>query len=176
MVAFVYIMAVVIALQRLSELWLATVNRRWLVQQGAQEFGAGHYPLFFILHGGWLAGWCSEAILQGADLSLLWPLWIAVWAGAQGLRYWCIFSLGRHWNTRILVIPGKELVCRGPYRYCRHPNYLAVTSETLAVPLIFGAWYTAAVFTVLNSLLLLMIRIPQEEKVLCELAKKSGKY
>lgn len=159
------IMAVLIAGQRLGELLLARSNRRRALASGAQEYGAGHYRLFFLLHSGWLAGWIIEGQAAGS-VSAVWPLWLSLFIAAQLLRYWCILSLGRCWNTRILVIPGQPYKRCGPYRYFRHPNYLAVTAELAAVPLLFDAVWTAAVATLCNGALLLFIRIPAEERAL----------
>ena len=159
--------------QRLLELRLAAYHRTWALAEGAQEFGAGHYPLFIVLHSGWLAGWIIEAVLRGARLSRFWYLWLGLFVAAQGLRYWCIASLGRFWNTRILVIPGAQAVRRGPYRFLAHPNYLAVAVELLSVPLIFGAWLTAVAASTFNAALLLGLRIPAEEKAL-RLLKDEG--
>ncbi len=87
---------------------------------------------------------------------------------SQGLRWWCITSLGHRWNTRVVVVPGLPLVTRGPYRWFRHPNYVAVVVEGLALPLVHTAWVTALAFTVLNAVLLLRYRIPSEERALAE--------
>jgi methyltransferase len=84
---------------------------------------------------------------------------------AQGLRYWAIFTLGERWNVRILVLPNAAPVTRGPYRWVRHPNYVAVVMEILLVPLVHGAWLTAAAFTVANAVVL-RIRIRAEEAAL----------
>ena len=88
--------------------------------------------------------------------------------GAEALRYWAIGSLGRRWNTRILVLPGKPLVAEGPYRFVPHPNYLAVIIELAALPLLFDAWWTAAIVGVLNLVVLLGVRIPAETRALRE--------
>jgi methyltransferase len=165
-------MAGFILLQRMTELYIAERNRKWALRQGASEFGARHYPLFFLLHTGWLAGWLIEAGIRG-DPPDAWYLWLIVFVCAQGLRYWCILSLGRAWNTRILVIPGGERVRMGPYRLLPHPNYLAVAIELLSVPLVFGAVWTALAATLLNAGLLIMIRIPEEERALQSLRYKT---
>lgn len=154
--------------QRLVELRLAARNRQWAMAQGAKESGAGHYPLFFLLHVGWFVGWIGETMARGLTVSRVWWLWLTVFAAAQLLRYWAITTLGPRWNTRILVIPGLPPIQQGPYRYLRHPNYVAVTLELLVIPLIFNAWFTALVATLLNSALLGLIRIPHEEKALQE--------
>jgi methyltransferase len=136
--------------------------------QGAKEVGAGHYPLFFVLHVGWFVGWLAEAFWRGPILSDWWGLWLGLFAAAQLLRYWAISTLGPRWNTRILVIPGLAPIWHGPYRYVSHPNYIAVALELLVIPLIFNAWLTALLTTLLNATLLLLIRIPTEEKALTE--------
>lgn len=158
------VMAAVIVLERLGELILAQRNFSRALARGAQEFGAGHYPLFFLLHTVWLLGWLIES--TGSSLSPFWPAWLGLFACGQLLRYWCIASLGPCWNTRILVIPGLKAVQRGPYRWLAHPNYVAVAIELAAVPLLFGAVKTALVATVANAVLLLLIRIPEEERAL----------
>lgn len=163
--------AVIISLQRLIELAIARSNRAWVMAAGVQEFGAGHYPLFFILHAGWIMGWVGETYLRQTTLSQVWPYWLALFAAAQVLRYWCITSLGRCWNTRILVVPGQKLIKRGPYRYICHPNYMAVAIELFSLPLIFDAWLTAIVATIFNAYLLLIIRIPAERQALRLLKK-----
>lgn len=156
----------VIAVQRILELRLAKRHEAWARAQGAVEYGADHYWMFFPLHAGWLFAWPIEAILRGNALSSWWPLWLALFVMAQGLRYWAIYSLGPRWNTRILVFPGQPLVDRGPFRWVRHPNYVAVVTELVSVPLVVGSWVTAVVFSSLNLALLLGIRIPAEVEAL----------
>jgi methyltransferase len=163
---WIYVMAIVLIIERLLELSIAKRNRTWALAAGAQEFGERHYPLFFILHIGWLLGWLVEGGLHGNILSELWYLWLGLFVFAQGLRYWCIASLGRFWNTQILVIPGRQLISKGPYKYLKHPNYIAVAIELAAVPLIFDATVTATIVTLCNAGLILGIRIPVEEKSL----------
>jgi len=163
---WVAVMATVIISQRIVELYIAKCNRIWVKKAGAQEFGAWHYPLFFLLHSGWLIGWIGEASLNSSSISEVWYLWLSLFMIAQGLRYWCIVSLGRCWNTRILVIPASQVIDKGPYRYLAHPNYLAVAIELVSVSLLFGAVITAAVATFLNAALILGIRIPEERHAL----------
>lgn len=156
-----------VALQRLLELRLARNNLKWALSQGAKEYGREHYPLFFLLHVGWMLGWLVEGLTRNQPSSIWW-LWLAVFVLAQGLRYWAISSLGRYWNTRILIVPGAKKISSGPYRFLSHPNYLAVALELLSLPLMFNAWITAIIATVLNAILLLGIRIPAEERALQE--------
>lgn len=156
----------VVIVQRLTELRLAKRNEAWAREQGAIEHGARHYPLFFVLHTGWLLAWPIEAWLGGPRLASLWWLWLAAFVGAEALRYWAIGSLGQRWNTRILVLPGKPLIAAGPYRFVPHPNYIAVIVELAALPLLFDAWWTAAIVGALNLVVLLGIRIPAEARAL----------
>jgi len=169
------VMITLIIGQRIIELYIAKRNRTWALAAGAQEFGARHYPLFFLLHIGWLVGWVGESSRSGGAVSEFWYLWIGLFIIAQGLRYWCMVSLGRLWNTRILVIPEGTAICKGPYRFLRHPNYLAVAIELISVPLIFGAVITAILTTFLNAVLILGIRIPQENLALGLLKQVSSK-
>lgn len=171
MVGWLPVIVAAVAVQRLAELALAARNRRWLLARGAREYGAGHYPLFVILHTCWLTGWLAEGLMRGGGPDAAWPLCLGLFLAAQGLRYWCIVSLGRRWNTRIFVLPGAPLVRRGPYRFLRHPNYLAVTVELLCGPLISGAWLTALAAALANAWLLLAVRIPAEENALAGLTE-----
>ncbi len=156
----------VVLVQRVTELRLAKRNEAWAREQGAREYGAGHYPLFFVLHGGWAIGWISEAALRGPTLAPGWWAWLGGFVIAEALRYWAIGTLGKRWNTRILVIAGLEPIRSGPYRFVRHPNYLAVAIELACIPMLFGAWITAVVASVLNAVILLGVRIPAENAAL----------
>lgn len=152
----------VIAAQRISELRLARRNLEWSLARGGRVIEEPHYWMFFVLHTGWLLAWPVEAWLRGPELAPLWWLWLLGFALTEGLRYWAIASLGRRWNTKIVVLDGEAPIRRGPYKVIAHPNYVAVALELACVPLIFGAWLTAAICTVLNAALLLGLRIPAE--------------
>ena len=158
--------AALVLLQRLLELVVAERNRRWMLDRGAVEYGSAHYPLFFLLHGAWLIGWVSESLANDPGLSRWWALWLLLLFASQLLRGWSMISLGSYWNTRILILPGGSLVRQGPYRYFRHPNYVAVAVELFAVPMIFRCWITAMVITAANAILLIGLRIPLEEAAL----------
>ena len=158
-----------VAIQRLLELFYSRRNERRLLARGAVERGGGHYPLIVATHTLWLGSTLVEGLQRGPDIPPWWPLPLAAFLLVQPLRYWAIFSLGMNWNTRVLVVPGGKLVRRGPYRYFPHPNYVVVAVEVLTFPLIFGAWITAVVFSLLNAALL-YVRIKTENRALRELA------
>jgi methyltransferase len=157
------------ALQRLLELVYSRRNERRVRARGAVERGAGHYPVMVALHSFWLISTFVEGLLRGPEIPAWWPVPLVAFLLVQPLRYWAIVSLGSNWNTRILVVPGGKLVKSGPYRYFPHPNYVVVAVEILTFPLIFGAWITAIVFSLLNATLL-FVRIRIENRALEELA------
>ncbi len=156
-----YWVLLIVALQRLVELVHARRNTARLLARGGVEIGRDHYPLFILLHGGWLV---AMTTLVPAHRPPHWPL-IAVLILLQGLRLWIIASLGPYWTTRIITLPGAPVVRRGPFRFLRHPNYMVVTAEIAVLPLAFGATAIAAVFSALN-LMLLAWRIRVEEAAL----------
>ena len=158
-----------VALQRLLELVLARRNERRARARGAVEWGRGHYPLIVGLHSLWLVSTLVGGLLRGPVFPVYWPAALALFLLVQPLRYWAILSLGESWNTKILVVPGAKPVRGGPYRYLNHPNYVVVVVEILTFPLIFGAWLTALVFTLLNAVVL-GVRIREENRALGELA------
>jgi methyltransferase len=155
-----------VGLERLAELVVAKRNLAWSLARGGRETGFGHYPFMVVLHTGFLAGCLAEVWLADRPFTaaLGWPM-LALVVAAQVLRWWCIRTLGPQWNTRIVVVPGLPLVTGGPYRLFPHPNYVAVVVEGVALPLVHGAWLTAAVFTVLNAGLL-AVRIRAEDAAL----------
>jgi methyltransferase len=155
------IMVLLVASQRLFELWFAGRNMRRLRERGAVEYGAGHFPFIVALHTLWLL---ALFFLVPWDTPPVWPFLIAYLA-LQPLRYWCLFSLGERWTTRVLVPPNEPRIRRGPYKYVPHPNYMIVALEIPLLPLAFGAWPLALVFGLAN-LVLLTIRITVEEKAL----------
>ncbi|MEV5243116.1 isoprenylcysteine carboxyl methyltransferase family protein [Streptomyces cinnamoneus] len=162
-----YVMLVLaVAAERAAELVVALRNARWSRARGGVESGGGHYPPMVALHTGLLAGCLLEAGLGERPFlpALGWPM-LGVLLCAQVLRWWCVHTLGRQWNTRVIVVPGLPLVTGGPYRWLRHPNYVAVVAEGLALPLVRTAWVTALVFTGLNAALL-AVRVRCEEAAL----------
>ncbi|MDF9811047.1 isoprenylcysteine carboxyl methyltransferase family protein [Streptomyces sp. SPB162] len=155
-----------LAAERVAELVVARRNERWSMARGAVVAGRRHYPVMVALHTALLAGCLCEAGLAGRAFvpSLGWPM-LGVVAAAQGLRWWCVSTLGPRWNTRVIVVPGMPLVTGGPYRWLGHPNYVAVVAEGLALPLVHSAWITAVAFTVLNAALL-TVRVRCENEAL----------
>lgn len=161
--AFFWCVLGIILLQRISELFLAARNARIVRSMGGYEVGAEHYGYIVAMHVLFFLSLILEVTMfLPVYLPAWWMLSFSVFLGAQALRYWCMWSLGSRWNTRILIVPGSAPVSRGPYRFLRHPNYLVVALELFTLPLTFGAVYTAFTFTLLNAWLLLGIRIPLE--------------
>jgi methyltransferase len=160
-----------VGLERVAELGVSERHRRWSMAAGGVESGAGHYPVMVVLHTGLLGGALLEALaLHRPFLPWLgWPMLVLVLA-AQGLRWWCVATLGRQWCTRVVVVPGLSAVRAGPYRWLRHPNYVAVVVEGFALPLVHTAWVTALVFTLANAWLL-RVRIRTENSALQWLAE-----
>lgn len=158
--------------ERLVELVISARNARAAFARGGVEYGQRHFPWMVALHTGLLAACILEAwLLERPFLPWLgWPMLLLV-VLSQALRYWCIASLGPQWNTRVIVVPGLSVVTRGPYRWLRHPNYIAVAVEGVALPLVHTSWVTALVFTVLNAVLLLGFRIPVENRALASLRR-----
>jgi len=155
-----YAIMAFVTLQRLSELVIARRNTARLMAAGAREYGANHYPVMVAMHTAWLiALWFSVG-----DRAVSWPL-LLVFAVLQGMRIWVLATLGSRWTTRIIVLPGASLVARGPFRFLRHPNYAVVTAEIAVLPLTFGLFGIAALFTILNAAML-YVRIGTENRAL----------
>lgn len=150
-----------VVLQRLAELAWASSNTRRLLARGGRETGARHYPLFVLLHASWLL---AIALTVPADTVPNWPL-LGLFALLQLGRVWVIATLGPYWTTRIITLDGAPLVRHGPFRFLRHPNYWVVVAEIAVLPLAFGAWPVAVVWSLLNALLL-RHRIRVEEAAL----------
>ena len=149
-----------VTLQRLGELWLSNRNTRRLLAQGAHEVGASHYPLIVAIHAAWLATLWWLAPSQPVD-----GLWLALYVLLQVARIWVLASLGPRWTTRIIVLPSAPLVKAGPYRFVSHPNYVVVAGEIAVLPLVFGLWPVALIFSALNAAIL-AIRIREENRAL----------
>jgi methyltransferase len=151
---------VFVTLQRLIELPIAKANTRRLLAAGGHEVAASHYPLIVALHVSWLVTLWWLAPGRPIDLRFL-ALFVLVEAG----RIWVLRTLGQRWTTRIIVVPGEILVARGPYRFVNHPNYLVVIAEIAVLPLVFGLWQVALIFSLLN-VAILTVRIRSENRAL----------
>ncbi|HEX7064682.1 MAG TPA: isoprenylcysteine carboxyl methyltransferase family protein [Bacillales bacterium] len=159
--------------QRITEIVIAKRNERWMKSQGAYEAGAEHYKWIGAVHTGFFVSLFVEARLFGSQPASWWLIPFIFFVAAQVLRFWALFSLGRYWNTKIIVLPGADVVERGPYRFLRHPNYVIVAVEIFTIPLIFQAYVTAVLFSLLNAVVLLGFRIPAEERALMEMTNYS---
>jgi methyltransferase len=149
-----------VTLERLGELWLSNRNSKRLLAQGGHEVATGHYPLIVGLHVLWLAVLWWLAPGQSID-----GFWLGLYVLLQVARFWTIEALGPRWTTRIIVLPDAPLVTRGPYRFIDHPNYLVVAGEIAVLPLVFGLWQVALIFSVLNAAVL-WVRIREENRAL----------
>jgi methyltransferase len=145
-----YAVLLFVVVQRLVELVIAKRNTTAILAAGGIEHGVGHYPLIVLLHLCWLA---SLAYFISPDRPVNVPL-LSVFVVLQLLRVWVLCSLGNRWTTRVFELPGQKPIATGPYRWVRHPNYIVVAGEILVLPLAFGAWDLAAIFSVLNGLVL----------------------
>jgi methyltransferase len=149
-----------VTLERLFELALARANTRRLLDRGAREHAPGHYPFIVAVHALWLASLWWLARSRPID-----GFWLALFILLELGRLWVLTTLGRRWTTRIVVLPDAQLVRRGPYRFVNHPNYWVVVGEIAVLPLVFGLWQVALLFTSLNAAVL-TIRIREENEAL----------
>ena len=152
-----------VTLQRLVELPLAAANAKRLLADGGHEVGASHYPLIVAVHAAWLAALWWFAPGKPVNLAFL-ALFVLIEIG----RIWVLRTLGPRWTTRIIVVPGEKLVVAGPYRFVNHPNYLVVIAEIAVLPLVFGLWEIALLFSLLNAAVL-AVRIAAENHALSSL-------
>ena len=165
-----WVLLSVIACERVAELVVSARHANALLRRGGVEYGLSHFPVMIVLHVALIAGCVLEPLLGHRSFipALGWTM-LVVTVAANGLRWWCIATLGERWTARVIVLPGAPLVRRGPYRWFTHPNYAAVIIEGAALPLIGSAWITACAFTVLNAGLL-TVRIRCETRALAAAA------
>lgn len=163
------VLILAVGLERLAELVVSKRNAAWSFARGGVESGQRHYLVMVVLHTGFLVGILVEVWLRRPEFvpALGWTM-LALVVAAQALRWWCIATLGRQWNTRVIIVPGMERVTGGPYRFLSHPNYVAVVIEGFALPLVHSAWITAIVFTLCNAVLL-ATRIRVENRALASM-------
>jgi methyltransferase len=149
-----------VTLLRLGELVYARANTKRLLALGGREVGAAHYPLIVVMHAAWLIGLWALAWNRAVSLP-----WLAAFAAIEVARIWVLASIGRRWTTRIIIVPGETLVRKGPYKFFPHPNYAVVVAEIAVLPMVFGLWWFALLFTALNAGVL-WIRIRAENTAL----------
>ncbi|BBZ41073.1 isoprenylcysteine carboxyl methyltransferase family protein [Mycobacterium conspicuum] len=161
-----YLLILAVGIERVAELVVSKRNAEWSFAQGGKEFGRTHYVVMVAIHTALLVGCVIEpwALHRPFIGWLGWPM-LGVVVLSQALRWWCITTLGRRWNTRVIVLPHAPLVREGPYRWLHHPNYVAVVAEGFALPLVHTAWLTATVFTFANAWLL-SVRLRVENQAL----------
>lgn len=162
-ITFIFIAFLII--QRLVELFIARHNTQRLIAKGAKEFASKHYPLIVAIHSLWILAIVVFGWEQSLNL-----FWLSVYGALQGFRLWILGSLGTRWTTRIIIL-NEPLVACGPYKFIKHPNYILVVAEIIVAPMVLGLWCVAAVFTLLNALIL-YIRIPAENAALATISNK----
>lgn len=162
-----FIIIFLVILQRIIEVFIAKRNEKKMLALGAYEVGSSHYPYMVALHVSFFVCLIAEVFIFNHSISPLFPLFLLIFLFVQALRIWCLTSLGKFWNTKIIILPGANVVKTGPYLFIRHPNYVVVCIEIALLPLMFQAYFTAICFTLLN-LAMLSVRIPLEEKALME--------
>jgi len=163
-----YILISFVILQRLVELIIAKRNETASLKAGGKEYDRKGYTGIVIMHVFFFISLIAEYFYFERTLNSYWIIFLVLFIAAQALRYWAIISLGTQWNTRIIIVPGLKLVNHGPFKYFKHPNYMAVITELAVLPLMFSCFFTAVIFSTLN-LFLLKRRIEIEENALEEL-------
>jgi methyltransferase len=164
-VAFLALLLAVAAL-RLLELRISKQHQKEMAARGAAKVDEPRFRWMVLLHTAVLIGSALEVVF----LKRPFVLWLAapafaVFLAANAVRWWVIRSLGEHWNVQVVDSTRLGVVTSGPFRYVRHPNYAAVFSEMLALPLIHTAWITAVVGAVAHVVVLSQ-RLSTEERVL----------
>jgi methyltransferase len=149
-------------LQRISELFIAKRNEKWLLKQGAVEYGKAHYPFIVALHTLFIISIIAEYVLRGRP-PISW-VFLILFLLVLSFKFWALLSLGKYWNTKIYRVPGVNPVKKGPYKFLKHPNYMEVVCEIATIPLVFHLYYTSVIFTILNAAML-TVRIRAENKV-----------
>ena len=170
-----FILISLVILQRLAEVVIAKRNEKRMLQQGAYEVGSSHYPIMVAMHVSFFISLILEVLIFDREISPLFSAFLIGFVCVQLLRIWCLASLGSFWNTKIIILPGANVVKRGPYAFIRHPNYVVVCLEIILLPLMFQAYITAIIFTLLN-IAMLSVRIPTEEKALREATNYEDKF
>jgi methyltransferase len=154
----------IVAATMLAEAWISRAHERQLRTIGAVEPRGDVYAVMQVAYPAAFLLMAIEASWQGRTSPLIVPGAI-LFMLAKALKWWAMWSLGMRWTFRVLVLPGAELVRRGPYRALRHPNYLAVLGELLGVAMVLGVAWTGALACV-GFGFLMWRRIQVEERAL----------
>lgn len=170
MIAFYFLLSFLLA-QRSVELAIAKRHEKFLRRLGAVEVDKPGYRTIVLMHAAFFASLATEFVLMKRQINPYWITLITIFAAAQALRYWAIVSLGVYWNTKIIITAGHRLISKGPYKFIRHPNYVAVITEIAVIPLICSCYITAVLFTVLNAIVLRR-RIRLESRALTTAAER----
>ena len=167
--SYIYLIVIILtAIERLVEVRVSNRNAKWSLEQGGTEYGRGHYPFMVVSAHGILFACVGEVFYFQREVTYLWLGTFTLVVGCQGLRWWCINTLGQRWNTRVIIVPNLPRVTGGPYQYINHPNYVVVALEGIILPLVHQSWITAICFTLLNAGLM-VVRIRCENEALSKL-------
>jgi methyltransferase len=144
---------------------LSSRRERALRAAGAREPAGDVYAPMQVIYPGCFLAMAAEAWARGATPGELLAAGLIVFLAAKALKYWAIATLGARWTFKVLVPPGSSRIVAGPYRWLRHPNYLAVAGELAGVALMARAAVTGPMALALfGGLMLARIRV--EERAL----------
>jgi methyltransferase len=164
-IAFLLLLVSVAAL-RIVELRISQRHRQQLLSRGAAKIDEPRFRWMVALHTAILLGAAIEVIfLKRPFIPALAAGMFAIFLAANAIRWWVIRTLGEHWNVQVVDSTRLGVVTSGPFRFVRHPNYMAVFAEMLALPLLHAAWITALTGSVAHIAVLAQ-RLSTEERVL----------
>lgn len=163
---YFWLLVAILFIERFFELYVSNRNGKTLAALGAKEYGSSHFKYIVLLHIIWGVSGIWEVWVRGYELSQYWPLWLSLLIMAEILRYWSIICLGHCWSVRIMVISGALKVKKGPYRILRHPIYIALLIDMFSASMLYKAWITAVIVTILNLIVIGLLRIPTENRAL----------
>ena len=162
-VPVVVLLAVVVMM--VAELWLSTSNERVLLANGAVQADDPVYAVMRIAYPGVFIAMAIEGVVTSVEPGPLVFAGVSLMFLAKALKFWAIASLGTRWTYKVLVVPALPLVTAGPYQWMRHPNYVAVVGELIAMALMTHARVTGPLGTVFFGWLLWR-RIAAEERAM----------
>lgn len=168
MTTWIWIIIGVVICQRLLELIIARKNEGWMLRQGGIERGADHYKWFVTIHTLFFICMIAECLVRNNSVQSINYFLFSIFIFTQLMRIWCIATLGKFWNTKVIILPSASLKTSGPYNYVKHPNYIIVGIELFVIPLLIGAPFTAVIFPLLHIFILIKWRLPIENKALSD--------